>query len=69
MYDVNIEGIAAPVTEFTSRNQLRTMLKKFGKYDLRLENHQIPFFRKRNLLLKPPFNHILGCDWYIFARK
>jgi len=69
MYDVNFEGIAAPVTEFTSRNQLRTMLKKFGKYDLRLENHQIPFFRKRNLLLKPPFNHILGCDWYIFARK
>jgi ubiquinone/menaquinone biosynthesis C-methylase UbiE len=30
MYDVNIEGIAAPVTEFTSKNQLRTLLRKFN---------------------------------------
>ena len=69
MYDVNIEGIAAPVTEFTSKNQLRTLLRKFNKYDLRLENHQMPFFRRRNLLLKPPFNYLLGCDWYISAKK
>lgn len=69
MYDVNIDGIAAPVTEFTSKNQLRTLLRKFNKYDLRLENHQMPFFRKRNLLLKPPFNYLLGCDWYISAKK
>lgn len=69
MYDVNIDGIAAPVSEFTSKNQLRTLLRKFNKYDLRLENHQMPFFRKRNLLLKPPFNYLLGCDWYISAKK
>jgi len=69
MYDVNIEGISAPITEFTSIRQLKILLSKFHLYEFRLENHQLPFFRKRNLLLKRPFNYLIGCDCYVTAYK
>lgn len=65
----NLEGLPPQETEFTSKKELQTLLRNFKMNNIQLQNHQLRYFRKRNLLLKKAIIDFIGCDWYVTAIK
>lgn len=69
MFDSNVSGEGAPITSFTKKKDLKKLFKNFRSVEVDLKNHQLPFLRSKNLLLSSLATKVIGCDWYIIARK
>lgn len=71
-YDTNALGDAAPHTDFTTSQTLRSYCQKFKDFSYQLENidRDIPFvFSNRNRLLKSIWPRVVGLDIYVTVSK
>ena len=71
-YDTNVEGQAAPHTDWISRRSLQTLCAEFSDFKSRLENfdREMPFpFWSRTELLAKGWHKALGLDIYATATK
>ena len=72
-YDANVEGGAAPHTDFVSRHHLRRLCRNFSEFHAKLENidQERPFRESapESELLRTAWPSICGLDIYLRARS
>ena len=71
-YDINLEGLEAPHTDFVSKSSLRFLCRRFRTFRANYENINIPSlvrFVPRNVLLRTPMPRLAGPDVYAEATK
>ena len=69
LYDSNIQGDSAPVTDFSTKSELKQLMSNTKKLNISRENYQFPFLRKKGYLIDSYLIKILGQDFYIVAKK
>jgi ubiquinone/menaquinone biosynthesis C-methylase UbiE len=70
IYDHDQNDNSAPFTDFTSKKELGHLLEKFNSSKIKVENHTLSIFRKKNLFLKNKvFLDLFGCDLYSVSIK
>lgn len=71
-YDINLDGLEAPHTDFVSKKSLRFLCKHFRTFRASYENVNNPFlfrFLPRRILLRTPIPRLAGPDVYAEATK
>ena len=73
-YDLNMEGEAAPHTDFTSRRDAKNLFGRFSRVEIHRQNFDDLSLRGRALvprdrLIRSPLARLLGLDLYIVAQK
>lgn len=73
LYDPNLEGNAAPHTDFVTPYRARQLFKKFSQVKIEIRNFNEYTFRKRTIIrrgkLLNNIGRVLGLDLYITAEK
>jgi hypothetical protein len=73
LYDSNIEGNAAPHTDFVTPYEARQLFKRFSRVTIDIRNFDGYSFRKRTIIKREKLlnniGRILGLDLYIIAEK
>ncbi len=73
-YDLDAVGEAAPHTDFSSKADVRRLLRRFSRVDIRAQNFDDIYVRrfrvvKRDLVIGSPVARLLGLDLYVTATK
>jgi SAM-dependent methyltransferase len=73
LYDTNIEGSAAPHTDFVTPYEARRLFKTFSRVKIEIRNFDGYSFRKRTIIKREKLlnniGRVLGLDLYIIAEK
>lgn len=73
LYDTNMEGIAAPHTDFVTPYEARRLFKTFSRVKIEIRNFDGYSFRKRTIIKREKLLNniarVLGLDLYIIAEK
>jgi len=69
LYDSNISGEGAPLTHFSTKKELYRLLSRTKSMKISRENYQFPRIRKKGYLINSYLIKLLGCDFYIIAKK
>jgi SAM-dependent methyltransferase len=73
LYDTNIEGSAAPHTDFVTPYKARQLFKRFSRVKIDIRNFDGYSFRKRTIIKREKLlnniGRVLGLDLYIIAEK
>jgi ubiquinone/menaquinone biosynthesis C-methylase UbiE len=73
LYDSNIEGNAAPHTDFVTSYEARQLFKRFSRVKIDIRNFDGYSFRNRTIVKREKFlnniGRVLGLDLYIIAVK
>ena len=73
LYDTNIEGSAAPHTDFVTPYEARRIFKTFSRVKIDIRNFDGYSFRKKTIIKREKLlnniGRVLGLDLYIIAEK